>query len=116
MQKTTPAALRTPTAETPLYAREFPGFQLDFELPEGFEDTSWHNNETPSFDKVQPDGTILRLWVDHADRGKSTLPQDEPYFRFSLARYTADQDFLGQLAFASTPQEALKMVAMYDGV
>ena len=54
--------------------------------------------------------------MDHADRGKSTLPQDEPYFRFSLARYTADQDFLGQLAFASTPQEALKMVAMYDGV
>lgn len=105
-----------PGADTPLYARPFPGFKLDLDLPEGFEDSSWHNNETPSFDKVHPDGTILMLWVDYADRSKSTLPEDEPYFRFSLALHTADQDWLGQLAFASTPQEALELVAMYDGV
>jgi hypothetical protein len=114
--KNTLRADTAPGSDTPLYAREFPGFQLDFELPEGFEDTSWQNNETPSFDKLQPDGTILKLWVDYADRNKSTLSEDEPYFRFSLARYTADEDWLGQLAFASTPQEALEMVAMYDGV
>jgi hypothetical protein len=65
---------------------------------------------------VQPDGTILKLWVDYPGRSKSTLPEDEPYFRFSLARYTADQDWLGQLAFASTPQDALEIVATYDGV
>jgi hypothetical protein len=114
--KNTLRADTAPGSDTPLYAREFPGFQLDFELPEGFEDTSWHNNETPSFDKLQPDGTILKLRVDYADRNKSTLPEDEPYFRFSLARYTADEDWLGQLAFASTPQETLEMVAMYYGV
>jgi len=112
----TPPADNALVADTPLYAREFPDFELDFKLPEGFEDSSWHNNVTPSFDKVQPDGTILKLWVDYADRSKSTLPEGEPYFRFSLVRYTADQDWLGQLAFASTPQEALEMVAMYDGV
>lgn len=112
----TPITNSTTNPDSPLYALEFPGFELDFELPEGFEDTSWHNNETPSFDKVQPDGTILRLWVDYADRSKSTLPPEEPYFRFSLARYTADEDWIGQLAFASTPKEALEMVAQYDRV
>jgi len=112
----TPPAENAQRSDMPLYAREFPGFELAFKLPEGFEDSSWHNNEMPSFDKVQPDGTILKLWVDYADRSKSTLPKGEPYIRFSLVRYTADQDWLGQLAFASTPPEALEMVAMYDGV
>lgn len=84
----TPPAEHSPGSDTPRYAREFPGFELDFKLPEGFEDTSWHNNETPSFDKAQPDGTILKLLVDYVDRSKSTLPEEEPYFRFSLARYT----------------------------
>jgi len=58
----TPPVENAPGSNTPLYAREFPGFELDFKLPVGFKDTSWHNNETPSFDKVQPDGTILKLW------------------------------------------------------
>lgn len=116
MQNSQPATACTPSPDTQLCAREFPGFELDFKLPDGFEDTSWHNNETPSFDKVQRDGTRLRLWVDYADRSKSTLPEDEPYFRFSLARYTADMDWIGQLGFASTPQEALQLVAQYDVV
>lgn len=94
----------------------FPGFTLDFTLPPGFVDSSWHHNETPSFDKQQPDGTVLRLWVDYPDRALSRLSEEEPYFRFSLARYTAEEDWLAQLAFANTPQEALELVALYDGV
>jgi hypothetical protein len=115
MQNTPPAG-NAPGSDTPLYAREFPDFELDFKLPEGFKDSSWHNNETPSFDKAQPNGTLLRLWVDYADRSMSSMPQDEPYFRFSLARYTAEEDWICQLGFASTPQEALTLVAQYDGV
>lgn len=115
MQNTSPT-VSTSGPDIPLYAREFPGFELDFKPPPGFEDSSWHNNDTPYFDKMQPDGTILKLWVDYADWSKSPLPADELYFRFSLVRYTAVQDWIGQLAFASTPQEALEMVAQYDNV
>lgn len=114
--QTTTQADATSSADMPLYAREFPGFELDFKLPDGFEDTSWHNNETPSFDKLQSNGTVLRLWVDYADRSKSSLPDDEAYSRFSLTRYTADMDWIGQLGFATTPQEALHLIEQYDAV
>lgn len=114
MQNTPPASALTPTPDTPLYAREFPGFELDFKLPEGFKDTSWHYEERPSFDKPQANGTVLRLWVDYADRSKSRATDDEPYFRFSLARYTADMDWIGCSGFASTPDEALELIAQND--
>lgn len=92
----------------------FPGFELDFQLPAGFEDTSSHHNETPSFDKVQPDGTVLRLWVDYADRALSRLTDEVPYFRFALARYTGDDEWIANLGFAETPSEALDLVKTYD--
>lgn len=98
----------------PLCTTAFPGFELDFQLPEGFEDTSWHHNETPSFDKVQPDGTVLRLWVDYADRALSRLTDEAPYFRFALARYTGDDEWIANLGFAETPPEALDLVKTYD--
>lgn len=114
--QTTTQADATSSADMPLYAREFPGFELDFKLPDGFEDTSWHNNERASFDKLHPDGTVLRLLVDYADRSKSSLPVEEPYFRFSLTRYTVDMDWIDQLGFATTSQEALQLIAQYDVV
>lgn len=92
----------------------FPGFELDFQLPARFEDTSWHQNETPSFDKVQPDGTFLRLWVDYADRALSRLTYEVPYSRFALARYTGDGEWIMNLGFAETPPEALDLVETYD--
>lgn len=62
---------------------------------------------------MQPDGTILKLWVDYADRSKSTLPEDEPYFRFSLARYSADQA-LARISGQNVISEAI--AAFYDAL
>ena len=113
--KKPPLALQSAHEKTqPLCKTAFPGFELDFQLRDGFKDTSWHQNETPSFDKVQPDGTVLRLWVDHAYRALSRLTDEVPYFRFALARYTGDDEWITNLGFAETPEEAFRLVAGYD--
>jgi hypothetical protein len=62
------------------------------QLPPRFKDTSLHINQTPSFDKGQPDGTVLLLWVDHPDRALSSLSGQVSCFRVSLARYTEDDE------------------------
>jgi hypothetical protein len=54
-----------------VYEEEFP---KDFKVPREIiqyvkqgllEDTSWHNDESPSFGTRLADGTLLRLWVGH---------------------------------------------------
>ena len=62
---------------TPSCKGEFPHFpELDFKLPEGFEDDSCHQDVCPCFTKGN-----LRLWVDYPN------PQDretQELKRFSL--------------------------------
>ena len=50
------------------YEKEFPHF-AGVEMPtfEGFEDTSWHNDVCPSFEKYLKQEFSLRVWVDHPD-------------------------------------------------
>ena len=50
------------------YEKEFPHF-LGVEMPtfDGFEDTSWHNDVCPSFEKYLAQELSLRVWVDHPD-------------------------------------------------
>ena len=59
------------------FSSEFEGFKMMPEVSlflkkEGFEDTSWHNDEMPSFEKQFDNGNYLRLWVtDGSKRWKS---------------------------------------------
>ena len=48
------------------YEIEFPHF-TGVEMPtfEGFEDTSWHNDVCPSFERKLKHGVSVRVWVDH---------------------------------------------------
>ena len=47
---------------------------------EGFKDTSWHNDEMPSFEKQFDNGNYLRLWVtDGSQRWKK-----QDFKRFQL--------------------------------
>lgn len=59
---------------------EFPDFPAaDMpSIPEGFEDTSWHNDICPCFTS---DALGLTIWVDYADKAKREHPQ---YQRFSV--------------------------------
>lgn len=50
------------------YGSEFKGFKMMPEVAlflkkENFIDTSWHNDEMPSFEKQFDNGNYLRLWV-----------------------------------------------------
>ena len=51
------------------YQTEFPDFELDVELPEGFEwvDASWHNDTCPSWTDHENN---LKLWIDYKDTDK----------------------------------------------
>ena len=59
------------------FSSEFKDFKMMPEVSlflkkEGFEDTSWHNDEMPSFEKQFDNGNYLRLWVtDGSKRWKS---------------------------------------------
>lgn len=65
---------------TPLWKREFPDFKPAEmpDIPEGWEDQSWHNDTCPSF---LANG--LRVFIDYADPAQRELP-DTP--RFSVSR------------------------------
>ena len=50
------------------YLKEFPDFDFDIpQLPDGFVDTSWHNNVSPSFAYEVNDTHSITLWVDYLD-------------------------------------------------
>jgi hypothetical protein len=53
------------------YRTEFPHF--DFEIPtipEGFVDSSWHNNVCPSFERKLNDTHSITLWVNYLDENR----------------------------------------------
>lgn len=50
---------------------EFPEIRIDVEIPEGFVDTSWHNDVSPSFEHA---GLDLKLWIDAEDPADREMP------------------------------------------
>ena len=48
------------------YKTEFPDFDNELSLPDGWVDTSWHNDVSPSFEKQFGDVTY-RIWCDYKD-------------------------------------------------
>lgn len=85
------------------YQKEFPDFVLDVQLPEGFEDTSWHNNICPSFKRGD-----VEIFVDYADTALRELP-DSP--RFSVQRFDAKADAYEDVIQTDDWQTVLDTVA-----
>jgi len=48
------------------YKTEFPNYDDELILPEGWIDTSWHNDACPSFEKVFGD-VKFRIYCDYKD-------------------------------------------------
>lgn len=61
---------------------EFPEFdpQTMPEIPEGWEDISWHNDVAPSFQVGNPEGIWFRVWVDFAKEAEREFPQSTHRF------------------------------------
>lgn len=49
------------------YRKEFPDFDFDIPHLEGFQDVSWHNNVSPSFERKLNDIESVTVWVDYLD-------------------------------------------------
>ncbi len=67
------------------FGSEFKDFKMMPEVSlflkkEGFEDTSWHNDEMPSFEKQFDNGNYLRLWVTDG----SQVWKKQDFKRFQL--------------------------------
>lgn len=86
----TDAPIATPPK--PQYRVAFPDFgDLDVDIPNGFTDSSWHNDACPSWTN---EALHLQLFVDFADLAKSEMcgidPNDPSYGRFQINRLSAD--------------------------
>ena len=62
---------------TRTYKTEFPDFVLDVEIPEGFDDNSWHNDTMPNW---YNESKHLHLWIDYTDDDMREMPGAERKF------------------------------------
>jgi hypothetical protein len=93
-------------------SREFPDFVVDFELPEGFEDSSWHNDAMTSWIHASKK---LHLFVNYADKELQEIGTS----RFCLSRvddnlccFDVDESFLFETDDLS---ELVEFVNNYKG-
>ena len=84
------------------YKVEFPHYDDELTLPDGWVDTSWHNDACPSFEK-EIKGTTYRVWCDFKDPSKSEVGG----LRFAVCAYDREEDELTPLGEFNTLQEAL---------
>lgn len=85
---------RARPSRMPLWASEFEDFPAEDmpPIPQGWTDTSWHNDAAPSFTAhTFADESYLRVWVDYADPKQRELSGT----RFWVALYSADASVRG---------------------
>lgn len=88
------------------YETEFPDFsRLDVTIPIGFQDVSWHNDVMPAFEKKISNGSILRIWINYADREARETGKEDP--RFALALHDCDSMFIQMLIETDIWEELL---------
>jgi hypothetical protein len=88
------------------YKIEFPHYDDELTLPDGWLDTSWHNDVCPSFEN-KIDGVVYRIWCDFKDPSLSEVGG----LRFAVNRRTIEQDDeLIPLGEFNTLQEALDSI------
>ena len=87
------------------YTTEFPHYDDVISLPEGWIDTSWHNDVCPSFEKVCGDVTI-RLWCDF----KNPASREVGGTRFIVCQYDANDDEFFLIGQSESMDEALALI------
>lgn len=87
------------------YKQEFPDFDTELNLPEGWIDTSWHNDICPSFEK-QFGAVTYKIFCDYTNPDRREVGGDQ----FTACVYIEDEvtfDCIGQF---DTLAEALSCV------
>ena len=83
---------------------EFPDYDDTITLPEGWIDTSWHNDVCPSFEKTFGD-TTFRLWCDYVDPERR-----EMYGAMRFVIYIEDEVNYVCIGQTDTIKEAIDLV------
>lgn len=82
------------------YRTEFPGYELDVDIPEGFEDSSRYDDGMPSFSNYH---LGILLMVDYADPERRLIPRAG---RFSLLQLEpGDAGEVGELLLETDSYE-----------
>ena len=88
------------------YKVEFPHFDDVLEFPQGWTDSSWHNDVSPSFEKQFGD-IKYKIWCDFKDPDRREVGGKQ----FTVAVYDQNEfEELQDLAEFDTLQEALDFV------
>ena len=88
------------------YKVEFPHYDDELIIPEGWVDTSWHNDVSPSIEKQIGD-IKYKIWCDFKDPNKREVGGKQ----FTVATYDQNEfEELQDLADFDTLQEALDSI------
>jgi hypothetical protein len=87
------------------YKTEFPHYDDTLTLPDGWVDTSWHNDVCPSFEKVFGD-TTFRLWCDFKDPDQREVGG----LRFTVCVYLTEEDEYQCIGQSESMEEALTII------
>jgi len=88
------------------YKTEFPEFDYELTIPDGWVDSSWHNDVSPSIEKQVGD-IKYRIWCDYQNPDKREVGGKQ----FTVATYDQNEfEELQDLAEFDILQEALDFV------
>ena len=87
------------------YKQEFPDFDTELHLPEGWIDTSWHNDICPSFEK-QFGAVTYKIFCDYTNPDRREVGGDQ----FTVSLYIEDEVNFVCIAQFEMLQEALDFV------
>ena len=63
-----------------MYRQEFPDYDGEFFILDGWEDNSWHNDTCPHIEKRSTNGTVRAyVWQDYADPSKREYENQKRY-------------------------------------
>ncbi len=85
--------------------REFPDWpSVDVRIPEGFVDSSWHNDSSPSWYEEKLN---LKLWIEVADPEL----RDTQGPRFALQQYDDNFEYISDILMTDDYDQILRAVA-----
>lgn len=88
------------------YKTEFPDFDYELTIPEGWTDSSWHNDVSPSIEKQFGD-IKYRIWCDFADPERREVGGKQ----FVVATYDSNEfEHLQDLNEFDTFEDAIEFV------
>jgi hypothetical protein len=89
------------------YKTEFPDYDQQLSLPDGWIDASWHNDVSPSFEKQFGD-IKYKIWCDYKEPDRREVGGKQ----FTVAKYDSNEfEELQDLAEFDSLQEALDFVS-----